>query len=198
MKELEGFVVKGKEGHVLRQRKALYGLKQASRAWYFKLHQCFISLGFIKSNHKQSLYLKRSSIDTLSVGVYVDNLIVTGSSTDIIDAFKAEMKLKFEMSDLGSLSSYLGLEVKQEHAYICLSHKAYAQNWHIGIQKLAYCNVVSAPLEAQAKFTYNEGSDKVNVTNFRSLIGSLRYLTHTRPYLLYYVGILNRYMKKPS
>ena len=57
---------------------------------------------------------------------------------------------------------------------------------------------LSTPLEARGKFTYNEGSDRVNVTHFRSLIGSLGYLTHTRPALLYSVGILSRYMEKPS
>ena len=61
------------------------------------------------------------------MGVYVDDLIVTWSNTDVINTFKAEMKLKFEISDLGSLRSYLGLEVKQEDDYIFLSQNAYAQ-----------------------------------------------------------------------
>ena len=192
----EGFVVKGKEGHVLWLRKALYGLKQAPRAWYFKLHTCLISLSFVKSNHEKYLYLKQSGIDTLTVGVYVDDLIVTGSSTEVIKTFKAEMKLRFEMSDLGSLSSYLGLEVKQEDNYIFLSQNAFAQKI-LEYARLTECNVVSTPLEARAKFICNEESDRVNVTTYRSLIGSLRYLTHTRPDLLYSVGIL-RCMEKPS
>ena len=80
--------------------------------------------------------------------VYVDNLIVTGSSTDAINTFKAEMKIKFEMSDLGSLSSYLGLEVKQEDDYIFLSQNAYAQKI-LEYAKLADCNAFSTPLEAR-------------------------------------------------
>ena len=124
VKQPKGFAIKGNEGNVLRERKALYGLKKAPRAWYFKLHNCLISLGLAKSNHEQSLYLKQTSIDTLAVGVYVDDLIVTGSSIDVIYMLNAEMKLKFEMSDLGSLSSYLGLKVKQEDDYIFLSHNA--------------------------------------------------------------------------
>ena len=121
VQQLEGFAIEGKEGHVLRLRKALYGLKQAPRAWYFKLHKCLISLGFAKRNYEQSLYLKQAGMDTLTVGVYVDDLIVTGSSTEAIKAFKVEMKKRFEMSDLGSLSSYLGLEVRQDNDYIFLS-----------------------------------------------------------------------------
>ena len=77
MKQAEGFLVKGKEGYVLQLKKALYGLKQAPRAWYFKLHSCLLSLGFVKSDYEQSLYLKRSDANILIVGVYVDDLIVT-------------------------------------------------------------------------------------------------------------------------
>ena len=91
VKQPEGFLVKGKEGWVLRLKKALYGLKQAPRAWYFKLHSCLHSLGFIKSAYEQSLYLKRSIDAILIVGVYVDDLIVTGSSLAVIEDFKAEM-----------------------------------------------------------------------------------------------------------
>ena len=65
-------------------------------------------------------------MNTLTVGVYVDDVIVTGSSTEAIKTFKAEMKKRFEMSDLGSLSSYLGLEVRQGNDYIFLSQNAYA------------------------------------------------------------------------
>ncbi|CAA7390677.1 unnamed protein product [Spirodela intermedia] len=60
------------------------------------------------------------------------------------------------------------------------------------------CNLVFTPLEARVKFTLNEGSPRVDLTNFRSLIGSLRYLTHSRPDLLYYVGVLSRFMKNPT
>ena len=109
VKQPEGLLVKGKEGYVLRLKKALYGLKKAPGAWYFKFHSCLISLGFIKSNYEQSLYLKRSDANTLIVGVYVDDLIVTGSSSAVIETFKSEMTREFDMSNLGSLSSYLGI-----------------------------------------------------------------------------------------
>ena len=134
---------------------------------------------------------------TLTVGVYIDDLIVTVSSTEAIETFKEEMKKRFAMSDLGSLSSYLGLEVRQCENYIFLSQHAYARKF-LESAKLTECNVVSTPLEARVKFTTTEENDRVNVTSYRSLIDSLRYLTHTRPDLLYFVGILSRYMEKPS
>ena len=197
VKQPEGFLVKGKEGYVLRLKKALYGLKQGPRAWYFKLHSCLLSLGFIKSAYEQSLYFKRSIDAILIVGVYVDDLIVTGSSLAVIKDFKAEMARAFDMSNLGSLSSYLGIEVKQGKDFIFLSQMAYAQKilQHV---KLGECNSVSTPLEARAQFTYEEGKTTVNSTIYRSLISSLRYLTHTWPDLLFAVGIFSRHMECPT
>ena len=197
VKQPEGFLVKGKEGWVLRLKKALYGLKQAPRAWYFKLHSCLHSLGFIKSAYEQSLYLNKSIDAILIVGVYVDDLIVTGSSLAVIEDFKAEMARAFDMSNLGSLSSYLRIEVKQGKDFIFLSQMAYAQKI-LQHAKLGECNSAITPLEARAQFTYEEGKSTVNSTIYRSLIGSLRYLTHTRPDLLFAVGIFSRHMEHPT
>ena len=153
-----------------------------------------ISLGFIKSNHEQSLYLKHSDTNTIIFGVYVDDLIVTGSSSARIENFKAEMTREFDMSNLGSLSSYLGIEVEQGKKFIFLSQTAYAQKL-LQHAKLGECNAATTPLEARAQFTNEEGRSTVNSTVYRSLIGSLRCLTHTRPDLLFSVGILSRFMK---
>ena len=197
VKQHEGFLVKGKEGYVLRLKKALYGGKQAPRAWYFNLHSCLLSLGFIKSAYEQSLYLKRTIDAILILGVYVDDLLVTGSSSSVIDDFKAEMTREFDMSNLGSLSSYLGIEVKQSKDFIFLSQTAYAQKV-LQHAKLGQCNSAITPLESRAQFISEEGKSTVNSTTYHSLIGSLRYLTHTRPDILFAVGILSRHMEKPN
>ena len=197
VKQPEGFLVKGKEGWVLRLKKALYGLKQAPRAWYFKLHSCLHSLGFIKSAYEQSLYLKRSIDAILIIGVYVDDLIVTGSSLAVIEDFKAKMAREFDMSNLGSLSSYLGIEVKQSKDFIFLSQTTYVQKV-LQHANLGQCNSAITPLEPRVKFLSEEGKSTVNSTTYRSLIGSLRYVTHTRPDILFAVGILSRHMENPN
>ena len=101
--QLEGFIKKGKEDYVLRLKKALYGLKQASRAWNYKLDCILKSMGFIKSIGDQAVYILKNVQDQLLVGVYVDDLIITGSNTEGIEGFKTSMKTKFEMTDLGLL-----------------------------------------------------------------------------------------------
>ena len=121
-------MVMGKEHWVLRLRKALYRLKQAPQAWYFRLHKCLLALGFIKSRHEQVVYLKQSSNYKLLIGIYVDDLIVIGSRSEDVNSFKKQMKDVFEMSDLGSLSTYLGIEINQRPNCICLSQGGYAHH----------------------------------------------------------------------
>ena len=120
-KQPDGFIVEGKECHVLKLKKALYGLKQAPHAWYFKLHNCLVSLGFKRSTYEQAIYLKFSDRIHLIIGVYVDDLLVTGEKDSDISKFKEQMKHYFEMSNLGQLSSYLGIKVSQEGDRITLS-----------------------------------------------------------------------------
>ncbi|GJZ41320.1 zinc finger, CCHC-type containing protein [Tanacetum coccineum] len=107
----EGFIQQGNSGKVYKLTKALYGLRQAPRAWNVKLDQTLKSLDFKKCNLEQAVYTKRSKTSTLIVGVYVDDLIITGTPRKEIDLFKSQMKDKFEMSDLGLLAYYLGIEV---------------------------------------------------------------------------------------
>ena len=193
----EGFLIEGREQWVLRLKKTLYGLKQAPCAWYFKLHRCLLSLGFIKSRHEQAVYLKSSSIHKVIFGVYIDDLIVTGTRAEDVKIFKEKMKEIFEMSDLGSLTMYLGIEVDQRPDCIYLSQAGYARHI-IESQGLQDCPSAQTPLEGRSKFSKAGGDTLTGSTKFRSIVGSLRYLTHTRPDLLYSVGLLSRYVETPT
>jgi hypothetical protein len=106
-----GFVVNGAEHKVLKLKKVLYGLRQAPRAWNAKLDGSLLSLGFRKSTAEHGVHVRGTGEEKLIVGVYVDDLIITGHHG--IHKFKDQMKKLFKMSDLGLLSYYLGLEVKQ-------------------------------------------------------------------------------------
>ncbi|KAG8047680.1 hypothetical protein GUJ93_ZPchr0008g13842 [Zizania palustris] len=108
-----GFVAAGHEGKVLRLKKALYKLKQVSHAWNQKLDSSQRDLGFIRCASEHGLYTRGVAMSRVIVGVYIDDLIITGSCTKEVKAFKDEMKCLFRMSDLGLLSYYLGIEVKQ-------------------------------------------------------------------------------------
>ena len=193
VKQPDGYIKKGREHLVMRLKKALFGLKQAPRAWYTKLDKCLRSLDFTRSSQEHAVYFRRSGTSCLIIGVYVDDLIITGTENHQIEDFKAQMKNQFEMSDLGLLTSYLGIEVKQERGKILLSQKSYALRI-LEQSGMSECNPAHTPLESRCKFG-KESHPRVNPTTYRSLMGSLRYLTHTRPDLMFSAGYLSRYME---
>jgi hypothetical protein len=130
------------------------------------------------------------------VGVYVDDLLVVGESTENVGKFKKEMMQTFSMSDLGSLSYYMGIEVKQTRDDNELCQKTYAAKIldRVGLRE---CNGVAGPMEARLMLSKRSTSPLTDATAYRSLIGSLRYLLHTRPDLSFSVGYLSRFMSEP-
>ncbi|KAL0341478.1 UNVERIFIED_CONTAM: Retrovirus-related Pol polyprotein from transposon RE2 [Sesamum calycinum] len=110
----QGFIAKGSEEKVLRLKKALYGLKQAPRAWYSRIDKYFMDRGFRRSLSEPTLYIKSQGNDTLIVSLYVDDLIYTGNNEKMIQDFKEDMMKTFEMSDLGLMHFFLGIEINQE------------------------------------------------------------------------------------
>jgi hypothetical protein len=106
------FIIAGQEEKVLRLSKALYSLRQAPRAWNSKLDDTLKKMNFVQSEHEHAMYRHSHGDDILLVGVYVDDLVITGSSFAAVEEFKKEMKRTFLMSDLGLLSFYLGIEVR--------------------------------------------------------------------------------------
>jgi hypothetical protein len=119
-----GFVINGMEGKVLRLKKAIYGLRQAPRVWNAKLHSTLLSLGFTRCPSEHAVYAHGDASSRLLIGVYVDDLIITGGSKLEIAKFKREMTDRFKMSDLGMLSYYLGMEVSQGDGKITLCQSA--------------------------------------------------------------------------
>jgi hypothetical protein len=192
-----GFVQEGEEEKVLRLDKALYGLRQAPRAWNIKLDHSLCEIGFKQSKCEHGVYARRHGASRLLVGVYVDDLIITGSDVDEIKRFKKEMARLFLMSDLGPLSFYLGIEVKQGAEGITLNQSAYAARIVENVG-LASCNPVHTPMEPRFKLSKESSAPATNATKYRSLVGCLRYLVNMRPDLAYSVGYMSRFMEKPT
>ncbi|GKA18529.1 putative RNA-directed DNA polymerase [Tanacetum coccineum] len=193
----QGYVNKNQSQKVFKLFKAFYGLRQAPRAWNVRLDKSMKGLGFLKSSQDPTVYTRNSKGKTLIVGVYVDDLIITGSHTQDIVEFKEQMKNEFEMSDLGLLAYYLGIEVSQKKWEIALRQTCYARKLleQFGMQ---YCNPTKSPMEPKLKVDNDEGGEEIDSTEYRRLVGCLRYLTHTRPDLSYSVGIASHFMEKPT
>ena len=107
------------------------------------------------------------------------------------------MKSLFDMTDLGILKSYLDIQVNQLEGEITLAQSSYA--WKILSDfNLLECNSSQTPLEVKLMLRQDDSKNPVDSTTFRSLMRSLRYLTHTRPHLMFCTRYFSRYMKSPS
>jgi hypothetical protein len=182
---------------VFKLSKALYGLKQAPRAWNVKLDKSLKKFGFSKCLSEQAVYIRGAGTDAVILGVYVDDLIVTGGNLAKVKLFKTEMMTEFEMTDLGLLSYYLGIEVDQRDDFITVKQSGYAKKV-LGQFGMQDCNSTKVPMEPGNKLDADKGGVPVDSTEYRKMIGCLRYLLHTRPDLSYSVGVASRFMENPT
>jgi hypothetical protein len=182
---------------VLHLCKALYGLWQAPRAWNDKLDSTLKGMGFAPSPHEAAIYRRGNGGNTLLMGVYVDDLVITGTKDANVTAFKEEMKATFQMSDLRLLSFYLGIEVHQGDSGITLRQTAYVKRV-VELAGLTDCNSALTPMEERLKLSSDSTTEEVDATQYRRLVGSLRYLAHTRPDLAFSVGYVSRFMQRPT
>ncbi|KAJ3693375.1 hypothetical protein LUZ60_008855 [Juncus effusus] len=182
-----GYVKSGKERKVLKLRKALYGLKQAPRAWNARINT---------RPYEHALYVKKKGNDLLFVALYVDDLIFMGNNDKMLKEFKEAMMREFEMTDLGLMKYFLGLEVTQGECGIFASQEAYAKDI-LKRYKMEDSNPVATPMELDAKLSKFEGGEIFDASKYKSLVGSLRYLTCTRPDIAYSVGVVSRFMEEP-
>jgi hypothetical protein len=116
MKQLEGFVVKGKKELVRKLKKSLYGLKQSPRMWYQKFDTYILGLGFVRSRDDHCVHSKQASNHFIYVVLYVDDMLLIGNNMDVIKEVKSQLSSKFDMKDLGAANFILGMEIKRDHA----------------------------------------------------------------------------------
>ena len=191
-----GFTVKGEEHRVLRLHKALYELRQAPRAWNAKLDAMLGELGFQRCATEHALYMWGWGKEELVVGMYVDDLIITGARAEDINNFKLEMVARFRMSDLGALSYYLGIEVRQGKEALTLSQSAYASKL-LERSGMAECKPYVTPIEKRLKLMKASTAVKVDAALYQSIVGGLHYLVHMRPDIAFIVGYVSRFMEDP-
>ncbi|XP_013632421.1 PREDICTED: uncharacterized mitochondrial protein AtMg00810-like [Brassica oleracea var. oleracea] len=152
--------------------------------------------GFVKCYCEHTLFVKTEGGNSLIISLYVDDLIYTSNSESMLDSFKKSMQEEFSMTDLGKMKYCLGVEVIQDEAGIFISQRKYALETlkKYGMQD---CNAVRNPMVPGNKLTKRGAGEEVDPTAYKQLVGSLRYLTATRPDLIYSVNVVSRYMENP-
>ena len=171
----------------------MYGLKQAPRAWYAKIHGFLWSLSFVRYKSDPNVYLKLIHGYLMIIVLYVDDLLITGSSKDEITSLKDAMNHAFSMTDLGLLSQFLGLEIAQTKHGIKV-HQSKCDLDLMNKFNMNDCKPSKTPFLLGVKPEEAGSSHMVDNTLYRQLIGCLLYLTHTRPNIFYAVSVASRYM----
>ena len=181
---------------VCRLRKSLYGLKQAPRCWFKKLSDSLLRFGFFQSYDDYSLFSYTRKGIELRVLVYVDDLLICGNHSHMLQKFKEYLGKSFSMKDLGKLKYFLGFEVSRGPEGIFVSQRKYALDIVTDTGNLG-CQPAATPLEQNHKLAISTSPVLTDPNKYRRLMGRLIYLVHTRPELSYSVHVLLQFMKKP-
>jgi hypothetical protein len=197
MEQPEGFSLTDNPNYVCKLKKALYGLKQAPRAWYSRLDKFLQEKGFKKGTVDSNLYIKSEGDDLLVVLVYVDDIVFGCTNESSVQWFAKCMQTEFEMSMIGELSYFLGLQVKQSSAGIFISQEKYLKEILKKFQ-MEDSSTVSTPMVVGCKLSKDDISPDVDQRTYRSMIGSLLYITASRPDIMQAVGMVGRFQSAPK
>eukprot|EP00253_Pinus_taeda_P031184 PITA_31184 len=192
-----GYEKKGEKHKVCKLRKALYGLKQAPRAWYSRIDSYLLDNEFDKCEGEPTAYIKEKDGKILIVVLYVDDVIFTGNDDQLIKNFKSVMKEEFEMTDMGFLRYFLGIEVDQNEKGIFISQARYV-NQVLSIFNMQECKAAITPTVMGLKLSREDSSEDFDPSLYKSILGSLMYLTATRPDIMYAVSLISRFMERPK
>ncbi|GJZ71460.1 putative ribonuclease H-like domain-containing protein [Tanacetum coccineum] len=182
---------------VYKVEKALYGLHQAPRAWYETLSTYLIENGFRRGTIDKTLFIKKDKGDILLVQVYVDDIIFGSTKKSLCDEFEQMMHKKFQMSSMGELTFFLGLQVQQKKDGIFISQDKYVVNI---LKKYDFINVktTSTPTETNKALIKDEDAKNVDVHLYRSMIASLTYLIASMPNIMFAVCACARFKVTPK
>jgi hypothetical protein len=181
---------------VYKLRKVLYGLKQAPRAWYGRLRGFLFERGFEMGKVDQTLFLLRQGRDILIVQVYVDDIVFGSSSNSLVARFAEDMSRDFEMSMMGELQFFLGLQIKQSKEGTFVHQAKYTKDI-VRKFKMEDSKAMATPMSTTIALDADEEGEHMDQKEYRSMIGSLLYLTVTRPDIQFSVCLCARFQAFP-
>ncbi|GJW31379.1 retrovirus-related pol polyprotein from transposon TNT 1-94 [Tanacetum coccineum] len=192
-----GFVSKQYPDHVYALDKALYGLKQAPRAWYDVLSKFLIDSGFQKGSIDPTLFIKKKGKHIMLIQIYVDDIIFGSTNPKYCTKFSDLMVKRFEMSMMGEMKFFLGLQVNQFSNGIFINQSKYILDIlkRFGMEN---CDTVPTPMVEQAKLKLDLVGKLVDHTDYHSMIGSLMYLASSRPDIMFATCMCSRYQANPN
>jgi len=183
--------------HVYKLKRALYGLKQAPRVWYERLSKFLIDHGYSRGKVDNTLFIKHKGKHILLVQVYVDDIIFGSTNIHLVEEFSKVMQGEFEMSLMGELNYFLGLQIKQldEGTAVCQTKYCRELLKRFGMND---SKSIDTPMPTNGNLDKDEHGKSVDVKKFRGMIGSLLYLSASRPDIMFSVCMCARYQSNPK
>ena len=182
---------------VYRLLKALYGLKQAPRAWYDTLSQFLLDNQFSRGTIDKTLFYKRHGEDVIYVQIYVDDIIFGSTSEKLCQRFSKLMQSNYEMSMMGELTYFLGLQVKQKEDGIFICQSKYVKDLlkKFGMED---SSPAKTPMSTSIKLDEDKKGKRVDIKVYRGMVGSLLYLTASRPDIMFATCLCARFQSDPK
>lgn len=192
----KGHSLYGTPNAVCKLLKSLYGLKQASRQWFAKLVTVLFGLGFVQAVADYSLFTYTKGSSFIIALVYVDDILLTGNDTAMIEHIKSVLHSSFTIKDLGLAKYYLGLEIhRTEDGLFLHQHKfVYDMLVEAGLEN---SKPLSLPLDSTVKLSPDEGLLLEDLSIYRKFVGKLLYLTVSRPDISFVVHHLSQFLQSP-
>ncbi|KAJ9556657.1 hypothetical protein OSB04_011271 [Centaurea solstitialis] len=193
----EGFVDKEHPDYVYVLDKALYGLKQTPRAWYEELSKHLLSKGFKKGSVDSTLFLMKEGEHIVVIQIYVDDIIFGSTSRELCKKFETVMTEEFKMSMMGEINFFLGLQVRQFSDGIFINQSKYIFDL-LKKYDMSGCHSIGTPMATGNSIGPDHEGKDVDLRNYRSMVGSLMYLTASRPDIMFATCVCARYQAKPK
>jgi hypothetical protein len=168
--------------------KALYGLKQAPRTWYARLKTFLLEHGYVTGSVNKTLFTLNHGTDFLLVQIYVNDIIFGGSSHTLVSRIQEVMGSEFQMSMMGELTFFLGIQVKQTKQGTFVYQAKYTKDLMKKFN-MAELKPVSTLMRSSASLGLDEDGKAVDQREYRSMINSILYLTTTRSDIQFAVGL---------
>ncbi|GJZ63818.1 retrovirus-related pol polyprotein from transposon TNT 1-94 [Tanacetum coccineum] len=181
---------------VYRLKKALYGLKQAPKAWYDELSNFLVSKGFLKGSINLTLFITKHGKDILIMQIYVDDSIFGSTNPKLSKRFEKLMHNKFEMSMMGELKFFLGIQIHQSPRGIFINQAKYAQEI-LKKHGMTSCDSIGT-LMATKHLDVDLSGTPVDQTKYGSMVEALMYLTASRQDIVHATCYCARYQAKPT
>ena len=197
VKQPPGFEHEQFPDYAYKLKKALYGLKQAPRSWYKRLSKFLIKNGFVRGKIDPTLFTKTLNGEILVIQIYVDDIIFGSTNDELCEWFSKCMHSEFDMSMMGELNYFLGLQIKQTQDGIYVHQTKYVKEL---LKRFGFESVKpkSTPMPQNSKLFSDESGKSVDITKYRGMIGSLLYLTASRPDIMYSVCVCARFQANPK